>query len=99
MASSRARCRQIPIWVAARWPNRRPLKRAARYDGVFPIDQQGPEALASIIEAVGPGKEVVVTNPDGTDLDPWIEAGATWCLTGFGPQPTRAEVERAIDAL
>jgi alkanesulfonate monooxygenase SsuD/methylene tetrahydromethanopterin reductase-like flavin-dependent oxidoreductase (luciferase family) len=23
--------------------------------------------------------------------------GATWYLTGFGPQPTRAEVERAID--
>ena len=29
---------RIPIWVAARWPNRRPLRRAARFDGVFPID-------------------------------------------------------------
>ena len=41
--------------------------------------------------------DVVVTNPAGTDPAPWAEAGATWCLTGFGPQPTRREVERAID--
>ena len=24
---------RIPVWVAARWPNRRPLRRAARWDG------------------------------------------------------------------
>ena len=42
--------------------------------------------------------DLVVTNPAGTDPQPWIDAGATWCLTGFGMQPTRAEVERAIDA-
>jgi alkanesulfonate monooxygenase SsuD/methylene tetrahydromethanopterin reductase-like flavin-dependent oxidoreductase (luciferase family) len=28
---------RIPIWVAAVWPNRRPLERAARWDGVAPI--------------------------------------------------------------
>jgi hypothetical protein len=39
-----------------------------------------------------------VTNPAGTDPAPWIAAGATWCLTGFGPQPTAAEVREAIDA-
>jgi hypothetical protein len=27
----------LPIWVACRWPNRRPLSRAARYQGCFPI--------------------------------------------------------------
>ena len=42
--------------------------------------------------------DVVVTNPAGTESAPWIEAGATWCLAGFGPQPVRAEVEAAIDA-
>jgi alkanesulfonate monooxygenase SsuD/methylene tetrahydromethanopterin reductase-like flavin-dependent oxidoreductase (luciferase family) len=90
----------IPVWVAARWPfRRRPLERAAKYDGVFPIDQPGPEALAELIAAVGPDKDIVVTNPAGTDPTPWAEAGATWCLTGFGPQPTYSEVERAIDAL
>ncbi len=86
----------IPIWVAARWPNRRPLRRAERYDGVFPIDLPGPEALAEMPSR--PGFEIVVTNPAGTDEAPWVAAGATWCLTGFGPQPTVAEVEAAIDA-
>jgi len=27
---------RIPIWVAGNWPNRGPLRRAARYEGVFP---------------------------------------------------------------
>jgi alkanesulfonate monooxygenase SsuD/methylene tetrahydromethanopterin reductase-like flavin-dependent oxidoreductase (luciferase family) len=27
---------RIPIWVAGRWPARRPFRRAARWDGVFP---------------------------------------------------------------
>jgi alkanesulfonate monooxygenase SsuD/methylene tetrahydromethanopterin reductase-like flavin-dependent oxidoreductase (luciferase family) len=28
---------RIPIWVAGMWPNRRPFRRAARYDGMAPI--------------------------------------------------------------
>ena len=28
---------RIPIWVAGAWPNRRPLRRAARWDGVVPL--------------------------------------------------------------
>jgi len=95
---------RIPVWVAARYPNRRPVRRAARWDGLFPIDLPGPDELAELVAdlrelrdgAAGP-YDVVVTNPAGTDPGPWEEAGATWCLTGFGPQPTVAEVEAAID--
>ncbi len=90
---------RIPIWVAARWPNRKPLRRAARHDGVFPIDLPGPEELKEVLAQLDRPGDVVVTNPAGTDPAPWAEAGATWCLTGFGPQPTRREVERAIDEL
>jgi alkanesulfonate monooxygenase SsuD/methylene tetrahydromethanopterin reductase-like flavin-dependent oxidoreductase (luciferase family) len=97
---------RIPVWGAAVWPRRRPVRRAARWDGVFPMRLPGPEALAELAAEVeqlrGPeagGRfDLVVTNPPGTDPQPWIEAGATWCLTGFGAQPDRAEVERAIDA-
>ena len=88
----------IPIWVAARWPFKRGRSSGPRHDGVFPIDQESPEPLAELIAAVGPGKDIVVTNPAGTDPAPWAEAGATWCLTGFGAQPTYDEVARAIDA-
>jgi alkanesulfonate monooxygenase SsuD/methylene tetrahydromethanopterin reductase-like flavin-dependent oxidoreductase (luciferase family) len=96
---------RIPVWVAGRWPNRRPLRRAARWDGLFPIDLPGPEALAEQVTMVrelrgdGAGPfDFVVTNPVGTDPAPWEAAGATWCLTGFGAAPTEAEVREAIDA-
>src|SRR5439155_24776039 len=26
---------RIPVWIAGRWPNHRPFRRAARWDGVF----------------------------------------------------------------
>jgi alkanesulfonate monooxygenase SsuD/methylene tetrahydromethanopterin reductase-like flavin-dependent oxidoreductase (luciferase family) len=95
---------RIPIWAAARWPKRRPVRRAARYDGLFPIDLPGPEALAELraeIDAMRDGDapfDLVVEGDPGADPVPWAEAGATWFLTSFGRQPTRAEVEEAIDA-
>jgi alkanesulfonate monooxygenase SsuD/methylene tetrahydromethanopterin reductase-like flavin-dependent oxidoreductase (luciferase family) len=89
---------RIPIWVATHWPHRRPLRRAARHDGLFPVDLPGPEALAELHGELGEGYEYVVTNRAGTDPAPWIAAGATWCLEGFGSQPSPAEVRAAIRA-
>jgi alkanesulfonate monooxygenase SsuD/methylene tetrahydromethanopterin reductase-like flavin-dependent oxidoreductase (luciferase family) len=88
---------RIPVWVAVRWPNRRPLARAARWDGVFPIDLPGPDALAELTAGGGYG-DVVITEPAGTDFGPWAAAGATWALTGFGRRPREAEVREAIAA-
>jgi alkanesulfonate monooxygenase SsuD/methylene tetrahydromethanopterin reductase-like flavin-dependent oxidoreductase (luciferase family) len=96
---------RIPVWLAARWPSRRPVRRAAAWEGLFPIDLPEPEALAElaaeVVELRGPDAgpfDLVVTNPPGTDAQPWEEAGATWCLTGFGPEPAEAEVREAIEA-
>jgi alkanesulfonate monooxygenase SsuD/methylene tetrahydromethanopterin reductase-like flavin-dependent oxidoreductase (luciferase family) len=89
---------RIPIWVASRWPNRRPLRRAARHQGLFPIDLPGPEALAELRAELGDGYEYVVEDDPGADTAPWIEAGATWCLVAFGAQPTAATVRDAITA-
>jgi alkanesulfonate monooxygenase SsuD/methylene tetrahydromethanopterin reductase-like flavin-dependent oxidoreductase (luciferase family) len=95
---------RIPVWLAARWPNRKPVLRALRWDGLFPIDLPDVDALAELSAEVADGRggdegpfDIVVTNPAGTDPAPWEAAGATWCLTGFGPQPRVAEVEAAID--
>jgi hypothetical protein len=81
------------------------VRRAARWDGVFPVNLPAPDALAELVADVralrppdaGPF-DVVVTNPPGTDPAPWEAAGATWCLTGFGPEPTEDRVRAAIDA-
>src|SRR5689334_8092985 len=72
---------RIPVWLAARWPNRKPVRRALEWDGLFPIDLPGPDALAELtaeVRAVRPddGFEIVVTNPAGTDPGPWEAAGA-----------------------
>jgi hypothetical protein len=88
--------------MAARWPNDKPVRRAAKWDGLFPIDLTGPHDLAVMVDRIRAlrgsldGYDIVVTNPAGTDCVPWEAAGATWCLTGFGPQPTRDEVIAAI---
>jgi alkanesulfonate monooxygenase SsuD/methylene tetrahydromethanopterin reductase-like flavin-dependent oxidoreductase (luciferase family) len=96
---------RIPVWAAARWPNRRPVRRAARWDGLFPIELPGPEALEELVEDVhrlrggtdDPFDFVVEIAPDGTP-DPWEAAGATWVLTAFGYTPRRDEVRHAIEA-
>lgn len=31
----------VPIWVAGGWPNRAPFRRAARFDGVWPVAARG----------------------------------------------------------
>src|SRR3954469_2691367 len=94
---------RIPVWVAARYPNRRPIRRAAHWDGLFPIDLPGPEALAELAAEVsdlrggdaGPF-DLVVTEEPGYDPLPWEQAGATWCLTGFGQSPRADDVRAAI---
>ena len=55
----------LPIWVGSRWPFRRPLARAARYQGSFPLLDEGgseihglpdPELVAAVhAELVGYG--------------------------------------------
>jgi probable F420-dependent oxidoreductase len=47
---------RIPIWIAGRWPARRPFRRAARWDGVFPThrdvgqaETMSPLQLAEIV--------------------------------------------------
>jgi alkanesulfonate monooxygenase SsuD/methylene tetrahydromethanopterin reductase-like flavin-dependent oxidoreductase (luciferase family) len=96
---------RIPVWVAARWPNRRPLRRAARWDGLFPIDLPGPDALAELVSEVrelrSEGDErfdFIVEIEPGGDADPWEAAGATWVLTGFEWQPKLVEVRAAVEA-
>jgi alkanesulfonate monooxygenase SsuD/methylene tetrahydromethanopterin reductase-like flavin-dependent oxidoreductase (luciferase family) len=35
---------RIPVWIASYWPSRAPLRRAARFDGVFPLFRRGEPA-------------------------------------------------------
>jgi alkanesulfonate monooxygenase SsuD/methylene tetrahydromethanopterin reductase-like flavin-dependent oxidoreductase (luciferase family) len=99
---------RIPVWVAARWPKRKPVRRAARWDGLFPIEMTGPDDLAALATEV---RELRGSNADpahpfdllaeiapGGDPAPWEEAGATWVLTSWDSQPREVDVRAAIDA-
>jgi alkanesulfonate monooxygenase SsuD/methylene tetrahydromethanopterin reductase-like flavin-dependent oxidoreductase (luciferase family) len=100
-----------PIWLACIWPHRRPLRRAARYDGVFPVSHVKPltgDDLAELMRVVaehrapdaGPFDVVVVNHerPDAARLAELGRAGATWWLQGFGETPRLADVEAAAAA-
>jgi probable F420-dependent oxidoreductase len=44
---------RIPVWVGGFWPNKRPFRRMARWDGMFPLfDVYGPEQEPVFAEAV-----------------------------------------------
>jgi len=92
----------LPFWLAARWPYRRPLRRAAKYEGVFLIDVNGPDNVAAAgtsLEGHGcrPEFDLVVRVAEGTDPRPWGTAGATWCLVAFDPFTTGVgDVRRVI---
>jgi alkanesulfonate monooxygenase SsuD/methylene tetrahydromethanopterin reductase-like flavin-dependent oxidoreductase (luciferase family) len=95
---------RIPVWVAAEWPHRRPIRRAMRWDGVFPTGLPSPDALAELVGEIlqarpaGDPFDVVVDIPPGDDPEPWARAGATWTVTDFGIQPTEAQVRDVIEA-
>jgi alkanesulfonate monooxygenase SsuD/methylene tetrahydromethanopterin reductase-like flavin-dependent oxidoreductase (luciferase family) len=92
----------MPIWLAARWPNRRPVARALQHDGVFLIDTDDPASLADIVpqaSALGRPFDIVVTGMPGDDAAGWEAAGATWWLTDLDAfELTVSAVEAAIDA-
>jgi alkanesulfonate monooxygenase SsuD/methylene tetrahydromethanopterin reductase-like flavin-dependent oxidoreductase (luciferase family) len=100
----------IPVWVAGRWPNRAPVRRAARYAGMFPIDPSWdladmltPEQLATmgawIAELRGglDGYDLVTAGVSsaGGSVAPYAAAGVTWWLEVLEPRRGSLEELRA----
>jgi alkanesulfonate monooxygenase SsuD/methylene tetrahydromethanopterin reductase-like flavin-dependent oxidoreductase (luciferase family) len=84
----------IPVWVGGYPGKRRPLRRAARFQGFFPVDLEHPDQLAEIVtdltalrkeigRDVTEPFDVVAALPAGTDPAPYISAGATWWMVEF----------------
>lgn len=74
---------RIPIWVGGIWPNKRPFRRSARFDGVVPMkagldlgEMMTPSDLEEIVEYVksyrtsdAPFDVVISGHTDGENLD------------------------------
>jgi alkanesulfonate monooxygenase SsuD/methylene tetrahydromethanopterin reductase-like flavin-dependent oxidoreductase (luciferase family) len=101
-----------PIWVAAHWPHRAPLRRAAHWDGVFPERVGGgllsPMELADLLEYVQAHRttsqlfDLVIAGQtaelDATQLRDYARAGVTWWLEGITPKMPLANVRERIAA-
>lgn len=91
---------RIPVWVGGWWPNKPPLRRAARWDGMAPAKWGGqlqPEEVAEALAYVRRHRDadtpfdVVVnggTGPvpeDAERMTAYREVGATWWLEDISP--------------
>jgi hypothetical protein len=81
------------------------VQRATRWDGLFPIDLPGPEALSQLAERIRQARrgsegpfDLVVEVPPGADVGAWAAAGATWVLTSIEPQPDEVDIREVIEA-
>ena len=92
---------RVPMWFAARGDARRPVRRAARYDGLFPIEVDA-DGLARMLDIVVAergdldGFDVAVRDDEITDLAAAEALGATWSVWSFLPDDPAASIERAI---
>ena len=94
---------RVPVWVAGTWlgsgSGGRPLRRAARWDGVMPMRIDGrwePSDTAGVVAAITrhrgalDGFDVAVPGESeagspGSTLAPHAEAGATWWVEAVHP--------------
>ena len=90
--------RPLPIWVAGFYGKPRPLRRAARYQGFFPVNLDHPDQLAEMAAALprDEGYDIVASLPPGVDPAPYVEAGATWWVVEFPGDSATADMVRGV---
>ena len=97
----------VPVWVAGYYGKPRPVRRAARHQGFFPLGLDHPEQLAEIVARLAvlrteAGRDptepydVVVALPPGDDPAPYAAAGATWWLVEFPWDAPSIDQVRAV---
>jgi alkanesulfonate monooxygenase SsuD/methylene tetrahydromethanopterin reductase-like flavin-dependent oxidoreductase (luciferase family) len=89
---------RIPVWVAGLWPNRRPFRRAGRWDGAFPERLNGgtlsPEEVADVAHFVrscapaGSRQDITISGyseANGNSFAEYERSGLTWWLERLDP--------------
>jgi alkanesulfonate monooxygenase SsuD/methylene tetrahydromethanopterin reductase-like flavin-dependent oxidoreductase (luciferase family) len=96
-----------PIWVAATLPHRRPVMRAKRWDGIFPLNSATgpgpltPAELSDLVADLDPPEGYDVITMLTADVPPseLADAGATWAIEGpASPRESISDVRRRVDA-
>ncbi|TDD95407.1 LLM class flavin-dependent oxidoreductase [Jiangella asiatica] len=96
----------VPVWVGGYRGKVKPLRRAARYQGYFPIGVDSPdhiaEAAAQLTElrrqaGVGDARfDLVASLPADEDPAAYAAAGATWRFTRFPASVTVDQVRGVL---
>jgi probable F420-dependent oxidoreductase len=97
----------VPVWVAGFYGKPKPLRRAARYQGFFPVNLERAEQLAEMIsdlttlraDAGRPADEpydVVAALAPGGDPAPYAAAGATWWVVDFPADAVTVDQVRGV---
>lgn len=85
----------VPVWIAGFPGNPGPVRRAARFDGFFPVNLERPEQVAELAAQL-PAIDLVVALDPETDPAPYAAAGATWQLTDFDPATLTLDRVRGV---
>jgi alkanesulfonate monooxygenase SsuD/methylene tetrahydromethanopterin reductase-like flavin-dependent oxidoreductase (luciferase family) len=97
----------VPIWVAGFYGKSRPLRRAIRYQGFFPVGIEHPDQLAEvsadlrrlgreISDGAAEPFDLAVELDLGSDPAPYAAAGATWGLVAFPWNPVSVDQVRGV---
>lgn len=87
---------RIPVWVAGKWPAPRPVRRAARWDGLVPMkageayrETLDPEQIRRIRKAIQDSRE------SASPFDIVLSAMSSWPGAGE-PEPMRAYQDAGV---
>jgi alkanesulfonate monooxygenase SsuD/methylene tetrahydromethanopterin reductase-like flavin-dependent oxidoreductase (luciferase family) len=97
----------VPIWVAGFYGKSKPLRRAIRCQGFFPVGIEHPDQVAEISAelrrlgretSAGPAEpfDIAVELDPGSDPAPYAAAGATWGLVAFPWNPVSVDQVRGV---
>ena len=96
----------VPVWVGAYPGHVKPLRRAARHDGFFPVNVDHPDQLAEMVAVItdlrrdtdNPATpyDVAVGLPLGTDPMPYAAAGATWWMPDLDLDALSLDLVRGV---
>ena len=93
----------VPVWVAGFPGKTRPMQRAARYDGFFPVNLEHPDQVAEVADRLSDLRadttrpyDIAVALPPDTDPAPYAAAGATWRLIDQDPEDLSLDAVRDV---
>ena len=92
---------RIPIWCGVKADAARPARRAARYDGIVPVDV-GPGEVHTLLDVVRGERghlddfDVALITAPGAEIESPASLGATWLLHGLWPGTTPDDVLQVL---